>query len=122
MDSLLLSAPAPNADTLKPAWVRGEVDGPKLALSSPDSSLLVFWRKTGVLQRMLFATRVDASGKTLWETETGIDNLQQVLPDRVAPAFIGTRPHVPDKVLEPILVILDAETGKATTHSLWIGK
>ena len=122
VDSLLLSAPAPGTDALKPAWVLGSVDAPKLALTEPDSSLLVFWRKFGVLERMLYARRVDTDGNTLWETETGIDSLQQVLPDRSFPAFIGTRPRVPDKVSEPILVILDAETDKATTHSLWIGK
>ena len=33
-------------------------------------------------------------------------------------AFVGTRPMVPDKVSEPLLVIVDNRTGAVVTHSL----
>ncbi len=117
---MLASAPAATPDKLKAAYVRQDYGLPPLRLSNPDSSLLLFWRKTGTLQRMLFLARVTPDGNILWETQTGIDELHQVLPDLAAPAFIGARPHVPDKVSEPILVVVDASSGRLDQRSLWI--
>jgi len=69
---------------------------------------------------MLFVARVAPDGRTVWEAETGIGDLQQVLPDRNTLALIGTRTRVPDKLPEPVLVILRNDTSAATVHSLWI--
>ena len=66
------------------------------------------------------AARVDSSGAVGWSLDTGIGTLLQVLPDPATPAFIGERPRIPDQLSEPILVIIDAATGKLTTHSLWL--
>jgi hypothetical protein len=120
VDSLLIPTTAKAEGALNAAFVREGVDGPKLTLTQPDSALVTFWRKQDFLRRMLFVTRVDASGKTLWETETGIGDLQQVLPDRSVVAFIGTRPRVPDKVPEPILTLVENATGAVTERSLWV--
>ena len=69
----------------------------------------------------LMLARVDPAGKVLWKADTGIERfkLAQILPDARFMAFIGTRPPVPDKVSEPILVVVDNESGVASTVSLW---
>lgn len=120
VEGMLASAPATSADKLKPAFIRQDYGQPAIRLPNPESSLLLFWRKTGALQRMLYLARVAPDGTVLWETQTGIDDLQQVLPDVAAPALIGTRPRVPDKVPEPILVVVDTASGKVDQRSLWI--
>lgn len=66
------------------------------------------------------AARVAADGTVAWRTDTGLGALRDVLPHPEWPAFIGERPRIPDKVPEPILVVLDARTGRASTYSLWI--
>jgi len=120
--SMLVSAPARGDDTFDAAYVRAHVDAPPLRLTQPESRLLIYWRKSTPLQRMHYIARVDGAGKTIWETQTGIGDLQQVLPDPDALALIGTRPRVPDKVPEPVLAIIRTDTGSVTLHSLWIGQ
>ncbi|MBK9977144.1 MAG: hypothetical protein IPP20_04305 [Gemmatimonadetes bacterium] len=73
-------------------------------------------RRAGVV----FAARVAADGSLTWRTDLGIGKLLDVLPDPESPAFVGERPRIPDKVPEPILVVIDARTGRATTYSLWM--
>ncbi|MBK8058218.1 MAG: hypothetical protein IPK33_10125 [Gemmatimonadetes bacterium] len=73
-------------------------------------------RRAGVV----FAARVAADGSLAWRTDLGIGKLLDVLPDPERPAFVGERPRIPDKVPEPILVVIDARTGRATTYSLWM--
>ena len=65
--------------------------------------------------------RVGPDMRLAWKADTGIDRfkLRQILPDARTPAFIGTRPAVPDKVPEPILVVVDAHSGRAVTTTLW---
>jgi hypothetical protein len=63
---------------------------------------------------------VDGSGRIVWSVDTGIGELQGILPDPAFPALSGEPPMIPDKVPEPRLVVLDASSGKMTTHSLWI--
>ena len=55
-----------------------------------------------------------------WQVETGIGELLDVLPDAEWPALVGQRPRVPDKVPEPILVVVDAKSGRVRTWSLWM--
>lgn len=64
-------------------------------------------------------TRVDPAGREVWRLDTGIGELQEVLPHPQFPALIGERPRIPDQLPEPILVIADA-AGRLTTHSLWL--
>ncbi|MBL9149909.1 MAG: hypothetical protein JNM94_14560 [Phycisphaerae bacterium] len=70
----------------------------------------------------VFLARVDDDGTTRWETDLGIATLEEVLPDSQRPAFIGLRPTTPNVLAEPILVVVDAATGKATTYSLERGR
>lgn len=65
-------------------------------------------------------SRVSASGDVAWSVDTGIGQLLGVLPDASWPAFVGERPRIPGQVPEPILVIVDASNGRATTRSLWM--
>jgi hypothetical protein len=68
----------------------------------------------------LVVARVAPDGALRWRTETAIGALDEVLPDPVRPAFIGARPRVEGKVPEPLLVVIDAETGGAATHTLLV--
>jgi len=105
---------------LNAAFLRSDADADPLRLSDPVSFLMVYTSQPG-LGGTLVVARVDAAGKILWKTDTGIDRftLSQFLPDARFAAFIGTRPQVPDKVSEPILVIVDNQSGAASTVSLW---
>jgi hypothetical protein len=66
-------------------------------------------------------SRVDTQGRIIWKVDTGIDRfkLSQILPGDAATAFVGTRLPVPDKVPEPLLVIVEHATGALVSHSLW---
>lgn len=55
------------------------------------------------------------AGALIWMKNT----LQQVLPGAQISAFAGTRPPVPDKVAEPLVVLVDHATGELVTRSLW---
>lgn len=105
---------------LNAAFVRTSSDGDHLRLSGPDSFLIIYTTKAGLGGAMTVA-RVETTGKFLWKIDTGIDRfkLSQILPDIRFPAFIGTRPAVPNKVPEPILVVVDVQSGVALTSTLW---
>jgi hypothetical protein len=66
-------------------------------------------------------SRMDAQGKVLWSTNTSLArfSLKQFLPGPEVIAFIGEHPPIPDKLSEPLIVLVDVKTGKQTTHSLW---
>lgn len=105
---------------LNAAFLRSDADADPLRLSEPVSFLMVYTSQPG-LSGTLVVARVDAAGKIIWKTDTGIDRftLSQFLPDARFAAFIGARPQVPDKVSEPILVIVDNQSGAASAVSLW---
>lgn len=65
--------------------------------------------------------RVDLDGSARWSADTGIERfgLQQLLPGMDQCAFVGTRPPVPNKLSEPLVVIVDNASGSVSTHSLW---
>jgi hypothetical protein len=107
------------------AVVRAAADSQPLRLSAPDGFLLTYTSPPNpAAPGTLFAgtrmiARVDVSGKRVWTVDTGIGDLQQILPDTKSIALVGTRPMAPDKVSEPILVIVDNQTGAISTTSLW---
>lgn len=105
---------------LNAAFVRAGFRQQPLRLSSPDGYLMIYTSAPGLAGTLVVA-RTDMSGKLLWKADTGIDRfkLSQILPDERFPAFIGTRPAVPDKVPEPILVVVDTRSGASTTSTLW---
>jgi hypothetical protein len=100
------------------AFVRAARMGENLQLAVGGS--LLIWETKPYRAGSVMAARIDSSGAVAWSVDTGIGKLLQVLPDPTTPAFVGERPRIPDKLSEPILVIVDAVTGKVTTHSLWM--
>jgi hypothetical protein len=91
-----------------------------LALPEGAGHLMVFTSAPGLAGTLVVA-RVDARGKPVWKVDTGIDRFKwsQILPDPRIVAFVGTRPPVPNKVPEPILVTIDTQSGSPSTTTLW---
>ena len=104
---------------LNAAFLRLDDDSEPLRLSNPDGALMAYTSAPG-LKGTLVVARVDTAGKVLWKADTGIDRfkLAQILPGDASMAFVGTRPAVPDKVPEPLLVIVDNRTGNVTRKHL----
>ncbi len=117
---ILSMTPASDTEYLNAAFLRVEDTAEPLRLSDPDGALMVFTSEPG-LQGKLMVARVDTAGNILWKVDTGVDRfkLSQILPGKDSFAFVGTRPPVPDKLSEPLLVIVENRTGAAVTHSLW---
>lgn len=102
------------------AFLRINETSEPIRLSDPDGALMIYTSVTGTIGTTMIA-RVDIAGKILWNLDTGIDRfkLEQILPGNESFAFVGTRPPVPDKVSEPLLVIVENATGLVRMHSLW---
>lgn len=109
----------PNPPVYHASLLRTSRDGPLLVLAGPTSVLRLHW-KSQYRSGTVFLSRLDASGTALWECDLGLAKLDEVLPDPLRPAFIGTRPTPANSVAEPVLVIVDAATGSVRTHSLWM--
>ncbi|MCC7503150.1 MAG: hypothetical protein IT229_11515 [Flavobacteriales bacterium] len=105
---------------LNAAFLRMDDKSGPLRLSQPDGALMIFTSEPG-LNGTLMVARVDMEGHPLWKIDTAIDrfDLRQILPGERYFAFVGTRPPVPDKLSEPIVVVVDNATGAMVTHSLW---
>jgi hypothetical protein len=103
---------------LNAAFLRAERGGGILRLAG-DGFLLVYESKP-YQAGTIMAARVDLSGNVVWTVDTGIGKLHELLPDPALPVLIGERPRVPNRVPEPILVVVDASSGRLTTHSLWL--
>jgi hypothetical protein len=103
------------------AFLRERRYGGLLRASGPSGVFRIL-EKVRYPRGTVFLARVDDDGSTRWETDLGIETLEEVLPDSQRPAFIGLRPTTPNVLAEPILVVVDATTGKATTYSLERGR
>ncbi len=94
-----------------------------LRLAGPNSLLMLHTSGDGTgASSTLLVSRVDVtSGQVLWTRDTGLHRflLQQVLPSERSTVFVGTRPPIPDKLSEPLIVSLDHTSGEITTLSLW---
>lgn len=117
---ILYTTPIGDTEYLNAAFLRMDDASEPLRLSDPDGALMIFTSEPG-LQGKLMVARVDTTGNILWKVDTGIDRfkLSQILPGKDSFAFVGTRPPVPDKLSEPLLVIVENGTGAVVTHSLW---
>ena len=117
---LLSITAVPGDGFLNAAFVCADTDAEPIRLSGPESFLMVYTSEPG-LKGTLVVARVDLAGQLVWKIDTGLHRflLKQILPDTRFPAFVGTRLPIPDKVSEPLLVVIDAQTGKAVTNSLW---
>ena len=109
-----------DADYLNAAFLRPGSTATPIRMDNPAGALMLFTSAPGLNQTAILA-RVDDQGKVLWRADIGIDRfaLQQILPGEHTTAFIGPRPPVPNKVSEPLLVIIEHDSGRQVTHSLW---
>jgi hypothetical protein len=110
--------PLPGDGMLSAGFARATPSGEILSLSG--GGFLLLYETKPYRAGAVVAARVDGTGKVVWRTDTGIGELREVLPDPDYPALIGDRPKVPDKLSEPILVVVNAKTGQLVTHSLWL--
>lgn len=118
--SLVRVAPG-ESEYLDAAFLRASNSSAPIRLDDPPGALVLFTSMPGP-QGTAVVARVDDTGQeVLWSVDTGISRfgLQQILPGEKTTAFVGTRPAVPDKVSEPLLVIVEHESGKQVTHSFW---
>ncbi len=102
------------------AFVRSAESGEPLRIPGPDSFLMAYTARPG-LGATLVVARVDSSGRVLWRADTGIERfrLQQIMPGLPSVAFVGPRPAVPNQVSEPIVVVVNTQSGAVSTSSLW---
>jgi hypothetical protein len=109
------------ADTeyLNAALLRTSKTATPIRPNDPLGALMLYTSSPGP-QGIAVVARVDDTGNLIWRVDTGIARfaLQQILPGDHATAFVGTRPTMPGKVPEPLLVIVDHSSGKQATHSL----
>ena len=117
---ILAMAPIGSAEYLNAAFLRMDDTAEPLRLRDPDGALMIYTSAPGLAGTLVVA-RVDTSGGIVWTVDTAIDRftLLQILPGQESFAFVGTRVPVPDKLSEPILVIVDNLTGAVSTQSLW---
>ncbi len=117
---LLSITPVPAEGFLNTAFVCDGPDTEAIRLSGPDGFLMVYTSEPG-LKGTLVVARADTSGQLAWKVDTGLDRflLRQILPDARFIAFVGTRLPVQDKVSEPLLVVIDTQSGAVSTTSLW---
>jgi len=117
---ILSMTPLPGESYLNAAFLRLTPESEPLRLPEPDGFLIAYTSAPG-LQGTLVVARVDITGTIVWKSDTGMDRFEwrQTMPDASRIAFVGRRPRIPDKVAEPILVILDTRSGGMTTTSLW---
>jgi hypothetical protein len=108
------------AEYLDAALLRTSNTATPIRLDDPPGAMMLYTSMPGPLGTAVVA-RVDDTGNLQWRVDTGIARfgLQQILPGDDVTAFVGTRPPVPDKVPEPLLVIVDHSSGKQATYSLW---
>lgn len=106
---------------LNASFLRPDEASPPLRLAAPDSVLMLHTLDPAQAGGTLAVSRVDLAGHVLWTRDTAIQRfrLQQILPGERHTVFVGTRVPVPDRVSEPLLVILDHASGQLTTRSLW---
>jgi hypothetical protein len=116
-------APVGEAEYLNASFLRPNEKSEPLRVPDPDSALMLHTlaASTPTGGGTLAVSRVDTAGRALWTKDTALDRfkLRQILPGERSTVFVGTRAPVPDKVSEPLLVILEHASGRLVTHSLW---
>ncbi len=112
--------PLSNDAYFNAAFLRMDDDAEPIRLTDPDGALMIHTSEPG-LKGTTVISRIDLDGRVIWSVDTAIDRfkLLQILPGKESFAFVGTRLPVPDKLSEPLVVIVENETGETSTHSLW---
>lgn len=118
-DDFLTDARGVASTFRNPAYVRSDAQGKQAQLKSPAGVLMV--HEASLAEGTLMVSRMDASGQAVWTANTGLDRstLQQILPGENAVAFVGTAPAVPGHLSEPMVVLVENETGRVLHHTLW---
>ena len=113
-------APIGDAEYRNAAFLRMDKKSVPVRLMDPDGALMIYTSEPG-LKGTVIVARVDLDGAVRWKADTGIERfqLQQILPGKEAFAFVGKRPQVPDKLSEPLVVLIENAAGEVDTHSLW---
>lgn len=99
-------------------FLRAKSGGALLHATNPDSVFLIHRSGTELFAPYTL-TRLSPDGKVIWNAATGIGRLEQVLPGDKTIALKGERTPVPNKVAEPIMVLIDTTTGAMNIVSLW---
>jgi hypothetical protein len=112
--------PFGDTEFLEAAFLRMNDKSEPLRLQNPDSALMIHTSAPGSAGTLV-VSRVDYEGNLLWSTDTGLDrfSLKQILPGEDVLAFVGERPRIPDKLSEPLIVLVESKTGRVTSRSLW---
>jgi hypothetical protein len=112
-------APVTEAAFANAAFLRPSDGAEPFRMSNPGGALMVYTSDAG-LRGTTKVARIGDDGTIAWDVDTGIDRflLSQILPGERSTVFVGPRPPVPDKVAEPLLVIVDHASGRTATHSL----
>jgi hypothetical protein len=116
---ILSIEPIGSASYLNAAFLLTAPEAAPIRLTDPDGFLMIHTVKSGIYGTLVVA-RVDTGGKMIWKTDTGLDRfkLQQILPDARFIAFIGPKLPIPGKVSQPVLTIIDTQSGKLSTIPL----
>lgn len=90
-------------------FVLSKASGKPLQLSQPDGRLITY----GSIVTHVSLVRLSDSGEEVWKADTGLRQLEQILPDTKVTAVIG-RPMPKSEVDVPpmTLVLIDMATGK----------
>jgi hypothetical protein len=99
-------------------FLRAQPGGPIFRATNPDSVFLIHRAGTELFAPYTL-TRLAPDGKVIWNAETGLGRLEQVLPGTSTIVLKGERTPEPNKVPEPIVVMVDVGTGASTAASLW---
>jgi hypothetical protein len=113
-------APAfPEADGVhNAAFLRAASHADALRLEGGDS--LALFHSEPYRAGFVSLARISAAGDVVWRTQTALGRVEEALPDPFRPALIGVRPRIEGEVPEPLLVVIDAQTGQAATHALLV--
>lgn len=110
--------PAGDDAMFNAAYLRGAAHREALALDGGDF-LLVYHTKR-YRDGVVAVARVNAAGEIVWRAKTPLGRIEEALPDPARPALIGVGPREEGKVPEPLLVVIDANTGDVAAHSLLV--
>lgn len=102
------------------AFLRQDRHKEPFRLQDPPGAVLLYTATSATGGTLVVARSTD-DGQLLWQIDTGLHRflLQQILPGATATVFVGTRPPQPDRVPEPLVVVVEHQTGAMRTFSLW---
>lgn len=102
------------------AFVRSAHGAPALRFAGTGGFLITYASEMGLKGNAMLA-RLGPTGEIEWTADSGIDRmgLTEILPGEAETVLQGTAPRVPDRVPDPLLVIVDHKTGQVTRRVLW---